>query len=163
MIRHFIRTKLKKILLILALVFAAIQFYYPAHTNPPIDETLTIQSKQNVPPEILAILDRSCGDCHSSKTNWLWYTNVAPVSWFTVNHVHEGRSKLNFSEWGKYDSSRQSRRLNGICNQCKRGEMPLESYLLLHPRARLTPEEVNMICDWVTKERARIAQEEKIN
>ncbi len=40
-----------------------------------------------------------CLDCHSSLTEWPWYTNVAPVSWLTQRDVDDGRSVLNFSEW----------------------------------------------------------------
>src|SRR6476620_11669074 len=37
------------------------------------------------------ILDRSCGDCHSNRTVWPWYSHVAPVSWVISKHVVEGR------------------------------------------------------------------------
>ena len=41
----------------------------------------------------------ACYDCHSNQTKSEWYSNIAPVSWWIKNHVDEGRSALNFSEW----------------------------------------------------------------
>ncbi len=41
----------------------------------------------------------ACYDCHSNESRRHWYTQVAPLSWWTVNHVRDGRSALNFSEW----------------------------------------------------------------
>jgi hypothetical protein len=42
---------------------------------------------------------RACGNCHSNHTDWLWYSHVAPVSWWIAQHVREGREKLDFSDW----------------------------------------------------------------
>jgi hypothetical protein len=41
----------------------------------------------------------ACYDCHSNETAHHWYTQIAPISWWTVNHVRVGRAALNFSEW----------------------------------------------------------------
>jgi len=60
-----------------------------------------------VDPQVAGILDRACADCHSNKTRWPWYSHVAPVSWFVIDHVNHGRSHLNFSEWGRYDAFEQ--------------------------------------------------------
>ena len=42
---------------------------------------------------------RACFDCHSNESEWPWYSNIAPVSWYVQSHVEDGRRKLNFSEW----------------------------------------------------------------
>src|SRR5436309_9286609 len=84
-----------------------VQFIRPARTNPPVDESQTIFANTQMTPEVASILNRSCIDCHSNKTVWPWYTNVAPVSWFIVNDVNTGRQFLNLSEWGKLDRDRQ--------------------------------------------------------
>jgi hypothetical protein len=47
--------------------------------------------------------------------------------------VHEGRRDLNFSEWTRgYEEARESGQT------VRNHEMPPRSYLLMHPRARLT-------------------------
>ena len=83
----------------IAALLLTIQFIRPAKTNPPIVRERTLEAAVAVPPEVEAILARSCNDCHSNGTEWPWYSNVAPVSFFVINHVNEGRRHLNFSEW----------------------------------------------------------------
>src|ERR1051326_6063031 len=126
------RKILKWTLVVVGLTFIGLQFTNPARTNPPIDQSRTLEATTAVPPEVSASFARSCNDCHSNKTNWRWYTYVAPVSWYTVGHVNDGRTELNFSEWGTYSTRRKETRLNAICSQCRRGNMPLSSYALVH-------------------------------
>ena len=152
------RKKLKWTALILILIFIGLQFTTPAHTNPTFDETNTLQGITTVPSDVSALFARSCNDCHSNKTNWRWYTYVAPVSWFTVGHVNDARAELNFSEWGRYPARMKETRLRAICAQCQRGDMPLASYALIHREVRLSPDEVKRICDWSAEEGRRLAQ-----
>ena len=107
-------------------------------------------------PEVAAIFERSCRDCHSNKTVWPWYTNVAPISWWLSNHVNEGRRDLNMSEWGRLPRDRQERKLRQICDQIEDGEMPLSTYLPMHPAARLSEQDKKTVCDWTESERARL-------
>src|SRR5262249_15577047 len=146
------RKKLKWTLVIIGLTFLGLQFTNPAHTNPPFDESKMLEGITDVPSEVLGIFARSCVDCHSNKTNWGWYTYVAPVSWFTVGHVIKGRSELNFSEWGSYSARKKETRLRAICEQCEKGEMPLASYAFVHPDVKLSHEQVRAICEWTKQE-----------
>ena len=118
---------------------------------------MTIESRTHMDPNVEAILDRSCADCHSYKTRWPWYTNVAPVSWFIVDHVNEARRDLNLSEWGKYDTRRQNNKLRQMCDLVKGGAMPLSSYTPLHKGSALSDEARGVLCDWTVKERATLA------
>jgi len=80
---------------------------------------------------------RACADCHSNETQWPWYSHVAPVSWLVIRHVEEGRHKFNVSAWSTamIDDAREAG------HQVRKGKMPLRSYLLAHPAARLSAEE----------------------
>ena len=108
-------------------------------------------------PQVASNLARSCNDCHSNKTVWPWYTNFAPVSWFIVDHVNEGRSNLNLSEWARNDPHRQGKKLEQICDQIQDGAMPLSSYTPLHPGSKPSADDVKTLCDWTEAERARLA------
>jgi len=90
-----------------------------------MEEAQTIEAHTQITPEAKDILSRSCNDCHSNKTVWPWYTNVAPISWWIVDHINEGRRNLNFSEWAKLDKNRQDRKLRQICDEVEDGAMPL--------------------------------------
>jgi len=137
--------------------FVIAQFFGPAKTNPAIDPSQTIETRMQVPAPVNAIFDRSCNDCHSNKSRWPWYSNVAPVSWFVINHVNEARQNLNFSEWGRYTKSDADGLLKRICREVKSGGMPLSSYTPLHPGSTPSAEDVKTLCDWTDAERARLA------
>lgn len=139
---------LRWVLLIGFGLFAIAQVVRPAKTNPAFDASLTLESQVQLDPKVAAILDRSCNDCHSNKTRWPWYSNVAPVSWWVIDHVNHGRSHLNFSEWGKYEISDQRILLKNTCGLVKQGAMPLGSYTPMHPGSKLTPADVETICSW---------------
>ena len=152
------RKKLKRMAVIVAAaIFAGLQFTGPARTNPPSDEAQALEAMTEVPAEVSTVFARACNDCHSNKTVWPWYTRVAPASWFTVGHVNDGRSELNFSEWGSYGERMKQSRLSAICAHVKQGTMPLASYALVHQGVMPSPDEVRMICGWTEKESRRLA------
>lgn len=117
-----------------ALVGIAIQLvpYGHRHSNPIVTDEPPWNSART-----RQIFFRACGDCHSNDTRWPWYSHVAPVSWLLQAHVDEGRSKLNVSHWSvaMLDAASNAER------QIRRGNMPLASYRLGHPEARLTDAE----------------------
>jgi hypothetical protein len=148
---------LKWLFLIVVVLLVAAQFVRPAKTNPAADPSLSIESQAQVTPAVASIFDRSCNDCHSNKTRWPWYSNVAPVSWFVIDHVNEGRGDMNLSEWGKLDRNRQRHRLEDMCEMVESGEMPLSTYTPLHPGSKLSQADVKALCDWSSSERQRLA------
>lgn len=105
------------------------------HTNPPVR-----QEPQWDRPETRQLAQRACFDCHSNETKWPWYASVAPVSWFTQRHVDKGRRKLNFSEWDL-----PQKEAKDAIKTVQKGEMPLRSYTLAHPEARLQPAERELL------------------
>ncbi|MDQ7052297.1 MAG: heme-binding domain-containing protein [candidate division KSB1 bacterium] len=140
--------KRKLIVLILVLIAEVIQFFGPARTNPPIDDSKTIMADLQVPVEVMQILERSCFDCHSYATKWPWYSYIAPVSWLVVNDVNEGRRHLNFSAWTDYETKKKVKALDELCEEVEEGGMPLKPYLWMHSDARLSEQDVQTLCDW---------------
>jgi hypothetical protein len=116
--------------LILLVIFLLIQLipYGKDTTNPPV-----IQDAPWSSPQARQIAQRACYDCHSNETFWPWYSRVAPVSWLVYKDVQEGRSELNFSEWGRGEQE-----VKDIGEVIAEGKMPPLQYLLMHPSARLT-------------------------
>jgi Haem-binding domain len=148
----------KWLVIAVVVVLVLLQFKRPTRSNPPVDESQTIHARTEVTPQVNAIFDRSCRDCHSNKTVWPWYTNAAPISWFIVDHVNEGREHLNLSEWGKLDKDRQDKRLREICDEVTDGNMPLSSYTPLHPGSTLSAEDIKTLCEWTNAERERLGK-----
>jgi hypothetical protein len=164
-----IEAKMKLVLKVLkwaavavACALALIQFIRPARTNPAIDPARTIEARMNVTPEVSQIFTRSCDGCHSNKTVWPWYSNIAPVSWFVIDHVNHGRSHLNFSTWAQYDEEQAAHLLKNICAEVRQGSMPMRSYTRIHGAATLSPEDVKVLCDWAGAETLRRTREAKV-
>lgn len=147
---------LKWIGISLVVLVVVIQVIRPAKTNPAVDETQTMRASTQMSPEVASVLDRACSDCHSSKTTWPWYSQIAPISWYVIRDVNQGRKELSFSDWGKYEPRRKARKLQEICEQVEKGEMPMKSYVLIHPTASLSESDRHLLCDWAKQERERV-------
>jgi hypothetical protein len=140
------RTTIRLILLAVVLLLVIGQFFPPDRVNPPVNPAATFEAAASPAPAMAAVVHRACYDCHSNATIWPWYSRYAPVSWLVADDVKEGRRHLNFSEWAKYGPELAKEKLSGVCNEVKEGGMPLWQYRLIHPEARLSPEDVNVLC-----------------
>lgn len=129
----------------LVALFAVSQLIGPERTNPSTDSSQTIKAYQGS-SALVAVLDRSCNDCHSNTTDWSRYTKIAPVSWIVTYSVNGGRKVLNFSEWGRYTALQQHALLTASCNDARQGTMPGSTYTMLRPEARLSPQDIEIIC-----------------
>jgi hypothetical protein len=137
--------RVKQAFVVLVGVFAVAQLVRPTRANPETDPSRTIQAHLGKASELAAVLDRSCRDCHSNRTVWRWYTNVAPVSWLMASGVTKGRDVVNFSEWGSYAPDVQRTLLSASCQAASRGKMP-GPYTLIRPETRLSPQDIETIC-----------------
>lgn len=140
-------------------VLVVAQFFGPERTNPVSDPRLAFQAQMEVPTAVQEIVSRSCRDCHTNETRWPWYSYVAPVSWLVIHDVNHGRSHLNFSEWGRLQPDDAEDLLEEICEVAEKGEMPLRSYLLMHPEARLSSADVQALCSWSQSARGQLRGE----
>ena len=126
-------------------IFAAAQLVRPERANPATDATRTIQAHLGPTSELVAVLDRSCRDCHSNATVWPWYTEIAPLSWLMARGVAEGRKAVNFSEWAGYPPEAQRTLLSASCQDVSSGKMP-GPYALVRPETKLSPQDIETIC-----------------
>ena len=126
-----------------------IQLVRPARTNPPTDPGRTLASVTRAPVEVRSVLERACRDCHSNDTRWPWYSNVAPVSWFVIDHVNHGRSHFNYSDWAQYKKADAEKLIKDSCEFARDGSMPLPEYVHMHSDTRLSAEDIEALCSWV--------------
>ncbi|MGB5436599.1 MAG: heme-binding domain-containing protein [Maribacter sp.] len=140
---------LKKILIGLGIVLIIIQFIHP-EKNESNDLMYDISTKYEVPGDVNHLLQVSCNDCHSNKTEYPWYANVQPVAWWLNDHVVDGKKHLNFSEFTKLPLFVQNHKLEETVEMVEEMEMPLPSYTYfgLHAEAKLTEAQRKMIVDW---------------
>jgi hypothetical protein len=137
--------RLKQAAIVIVGIFAAVQLVRPERTNPTTDASRTIQAHMPTGSGLVAVLDRSCRDCHSNGTVWPGYTQVAPLSWLMAQAVKEGRNAVNFSEWAGYQPAQQRLLLAMSCEDARNGRMP-GAYTLLRSETRLSPQDVETIC-----------------
>ena len=133
-----------RIALGLVAVLIVIQLIPVQRENPPEHNTATMT------PAVEAVLRQSCYDCHSNQTVWPWYSAVAPMSWIVADHVEEGREELNFSNWDSFSAKKKAHIADESLEEIEDGEMPLWDYELAHGDAKLSPEDVTVLKDWMT-------------
>ncbi len=114
-------------------------------SNPPVTADL------QAPSDVKTVLQQLCYDCHSNETRWLWYSDVAPVSWLVVHDVNEAREHLNFSEWGRMDAGDRREMREEIWGEVEEGAMPLRLYSVAHPRARVSESDLQILREWSRK------------
>jgi hypothetical protein len=137
---------LKRIFYITLAVFIGLQFIPAKIENPQTDSSLEIKA----PEKVMAVLKRSCYDCHSNQVKIPWYQSIAPASFMVKNHVDLGRQWLNFSIWESYSEKEKDKKLKGIFRTVY-AAMPMASYLSMHEEAKLTKDEIQMIREWTGK------------
>jgi hypothetical protein len=125
-----------------------IQFIRSERTNPPIDPAKDIVGRPYLPANVQAVLERSCFDCHSNRSRWPWYSEVAPASWLVTGDVNEAREHLNFSEWEGYKVGRRLSKLESLMNMLDKGTMPPMTYLMMHGNAVLSAAEKDLVSGW---------------
>ena len=143
----------KKVALALLVVLVAMQFYRPEKNQAQGIHTAMFISQTNPSSGVKLILEESCYDCHSNHTEYPWYNNVAPVSYWLANHIKDGKKHLNFSEWDSYAVKKKDHKLEEVIEMIETGEMPLNEYTWTHKAAKLTEEQRNSVIAWAKKTR----------
>jgi uncharacterized membrane protein len=151
-----------RISLLILLAIIIIAQLIPIHkSNPESLAKYDYLVGSQAPEEIAKMVRTACYDCHSNQTVYPWYTHLAPFSWLIVSHVNEGRERLNFSEIKAMDAKKEKHQLHECAEVLEEGEMPLNSYLLLHAEARLTDDERKVLIEWFEKSAANINEEQE--
>jgi hypothetical protein len=102
----------------------------------------------HIPDSVTQVLRNACYDCHSNETKYPWYAYVAPVSWLVSRDTRMGREHLNFSDWEKYSKMDKAKQLSEIAEEVEDGTMPMPIYVLMHPEAKLTKAQREMLMEW---------------
>jgi len=126
--------------------------------GPVKQERLDVASftSAGAPPEITHLVERACQNCHSERTEWPWYSYVAPMSWMIENDVSSARTHMNLSHWQDYTVEKRIDLLTRIAVEVRNRKMPLPKYVKVHSEARLSTEEVQQLYSWAHSERKRL-------
>lgn len=123
------RRRLLQAAAVLGALFVLLQLIPFGH-----DHGAPASTKQaSFPASARSLVAGACGDCHSNRTVWPWYSNVAPVSLLVVKDVKGGREELNFSQWDRPQPA-----LGEVLESIREGEMPPLQYKVIHSGGRLS-------------------------
>ncbi|MGA9211872.1 heme-binding domain-containing protein [Kaistella sp.] len=139
---------MKKVLIIIIVAFVLIQFFQIDKNNPVATPQMDFLKIKNTPGKTAATIRNACYDCHSNETKYPWYANVQPFGWFLENHIKEGKKELNFSTFATYEKKRQAKKLKEAAEMIEKNEMPLDSYVILHPEAKLNAADKKELIDY---------------
>jgi hypothetical protein len=146
----------KKIVYALLVVLVIIQFIKPSRNVASEMSANDIEKNYTVPENVKANLARACRDCHSNNTIYPWYANIQPVAWWLNGHIEDGKKHFNLSEFAAYPPKRADHKLEELVESQTDHWMPLESYVKLHPDARLTQAQSQEVIDWANGLRREI-------
>jgi len=98
-------------------------------------------------PQVTAILESSCYECHSTGGGAPWYATISP----TYLAANSARGVLNFSDWQTYDAQKRAAELKSIEQSVGAGSMPPGDYTALDHSARLTEEQKQVLLKWASQ------------
>lgn len=149
---------IKKISIGLVVLLVLIQFF-PMEKNESGPTEFDISKSYNISDNVATIMKGACNDCHSNTTVYPWYSKIQPVGFWLNHHVEEGKEHLNFSQFTKIPLRVQNHKFEEIVEMVENGEMPLAeyTYLGLHPEAKLTGEQRQVLIDWAKEQMAMLA------
>lgn len=147
-----------KILVGILVVFIILQFFGIDKSVPETDPSKDFITMHEPPAAVENLVRSACYDCHSYETEYPWYSNIVPVSWWMQDHINEARDEMNFSLWADYSTSDASDLLDDIVDEVESEAMPLPSYTYIHSDARLTDEQRQQLNEWVSSLRSHIQQ-----
>jgi hypothetical protein len=102
---------------------------------------------------VSSLIERSCQNCHSLRTDWPLYSRIFPFSVLIEHDVQTARTHMNLSHWQTYDDSEKSLMLSEIGSVVRNRIMPPRRYTMIHPEAKLSESEVNEIYRWTRADR----------
>jgi hypothetical protein len=143
----------KKILLLLLIIFVISQFFGPEKNEADISSVDTFLTETIPPEDVKIILKESCFDCHSSFTNYPWYSKITPVNYWMADHIKHAKGHLDFSKWNSYSIKKKDHKLEELIEMVEEKEMPLPSYTWMHSEAKLTDAQIKSILDWAKQVR----------
>ncbi|MCK0162196.1 heme-binding domain-containing protein [Allomuricauda sp. F6463D] len=144
----------KKIAIALLIVLVGMQFLRPEKNISEGDYVTAFENEAKPSQEVKKILKTACYDCHSANTEYPWYNNIAPVSYWLADHIEDGKKHLDFSSWTSYDTKKKDHKLEELIEEVKEGNMPLNEYTWTHSDAKLTEDEVSVLVAWAEQTRA---------
>ncbi|OUR93287.1 cytochrome C [Flavobacteriales bacterium 34_180_T64] len=139
---------IKKIGLVLLVVFIVAQFFGPEKNQGDLASIEAFLTETNPPENVKLILKESCFDCHSNVTRYPWYNTITPINYWMADHIKHGSKHFNVSKWEGATVKKKDHKFDELIEMVEAKEMPLPSYTWTHSEAKLTDAQIKLIIDW---------------
>jgi hypothetical protein len=116
--------------------------------NTTVPAGRTLPEDFDAPIQVRGVIQKACLDCHSDNTIWPWYSKIPPISWQVHDDVERAREFMNFSHWNEYSSEERRAFASEIAHATGSHIMPPPKYLWLHPDARLSNADLEVLAEW---------------
>jgi hypothetical protein len=137
---------------------ASVQFVLPDSANALSTSQPPLLDGAEPTPAVIAIIERSCQNCHSLRTELPFYGRIFPVSLLLEHDVRTARKNMNLSRWQSYDDTEKRALLSEIDVLVRNRIMPPRRYTLIHPAARVSDNDAALIYQWTRAERERLRE-----
>ncbi len=114
--------------------------------NKLIYEKINSQYLKKIKP----IFQKSCFDCHSSRTVFPWYYSLPIVKQVIDSDIKEAKSHLDFSNnypFKSHDTPEND--LKSIMKSISDASMPPSQYLFFHGDKKMSDSEKTKVKEWV--------------
>lgn len=129
-------TVLSRLIVAALVVLVAMQAIRPAIPTRPAT------AEFEAPQQVRQIVDKDCYSCHSDERRLSWFDQIVPGYWLVRHDILTARDHLNFFTLGSKPAAAQRASLYEAVNMIQLGAMPLPSFVMLHPEAKVTSEEL---------------------
>ena len=138
----------KHFLIVAFVVLLIAQFIRPDKNNDGYETVISFENETKPSVQVAQILKDNCYDCHSDQTQYPWYAEVAPFSYWLADHVKDGKGHFDASSWESYSAKKKDHKLEELIEMVEKGEMPLNSYTWLH--GKLSEADKKLLLQWAT-------------
>lgn len=117
-------------------VFALLQLVRPGIPSQPAAAEIQTSAR------VHQILEKDCYSCHSDQRRLSWFDEIQPGYWLVRKDILTAREHLDFSTLGSKPAAAQKAALYEAVNMIQLGAMPLPQFLALHPKDRVSSEDL---------------------
>ena len=137
---------IKYTLIVLLAALIIIQFIRPEKNNGGYESVALFEKETKPSAEVAVLLKENCYDCHSDQTQYPWYAEIAPISFWLDDHIEHGKGHFNASAWDSYSIKKKDHKMEELVEMVEEGEMPLKEYTWIH--GDITEAEQKLILLW---------------
>lgn len=137
----------------------SVPFFAEAHEghhkehHPPVtkeEKNSLAQINEMYLAQVKPIFQNKCFDCHSSKTQFPWYSKVPGIKQFIQHDIDEAHEHIDMEQNFPFKSHAEPLEdLAAIDKTVTKNEMPPWRYRIMHSGSDLTSAEKEIVHQWV--------------